>query len=531
MLDRTIKCVIWDLDETLWDGTLAEGDDVSVRPELARLVEELDSRGIVNALCSKNDYGEARRKLEDLGLWDYFVFPVVEFAPKGPSVKAMLEAMQLRPANALLLDDNPGNRNEVLYYCPEIGVADVNDPECLPALRDVLARTSGRSRRDQYRMLEQKHHAKKAYGDNKAFLEDSDITVCILRNPADLIFKERIVELVNRSNQLNFTNSRFSPAEFEDYVGGPESIHVHHGSILVYDRFGDYGMVGFYAFDERPVKRHLDHFVFSCRVMNMGVEQAVYRHLRSAHGLKRFAPLEHRAGEDASLRLIHSLDRHLEEYVVEKMDLPEEYSVSIVAGCTSGIIEHYLDESLKPARFDNYSLVEGGRIESVEAIVFAVYAEYPEGRWRDAGGFTPVRFADYLRRFLEQHRDRRVFLLAASEKYGGRRRGDRPGGKVATLLRPAVALYRLTGLRQVRFSHIRLCNALVRECAAGYPNVTVVEAGDHVRDRDEQIDPRHFDRVVIRRLAETISSSLRTDPVPAASQSVGFGSTFSPTSV
>ena len=71
--------------------------------------------------------------------------------------------------------------------------------------------------------------SKQQYVENTDFLKDSEITVCILRNPANMVFKYRIFELANRTNQLNFTKSRFSNLEeLEKYLGDENSVYIHH---------------------------------------------------------------------------------------------------------------------------------------------------------------------------------------------------------------------------------------------------------------------------------------------------------------
>ena len=73
MIDNKVKLVIWDLDETFWRGTLAE-EGMTLIEENAGKVRELSRRGIVNSICSKNDYDRVKAKLWSLGIWDYFVF-------------------------------------------------------------------------------------------------------------------------------------------------------------------------------------------------------------------------------------------------------------------------------------------------------------------------------------------------------------------------------------------------------------------------------------------------------------------------
>lgn len=113
---RQIKLVIWDLDETLWKGTLSEGD-VVVKEPIAEFLRNTLDMGIVHSICSKNDFRKTKDKLSELGLWDIFVFPSIDWTPKGVRVKETIENMGLRPGNVLFVDDNMQNLEEVKYYC------------------------------------------------------------------------------------------------------------------------------------------------------------------------------------------------------------------------------------------------------------------------------------------------------------------------------------------------------------------------------------------------------------------------------
>ena len=105
-LRESIKLVIWDLDDTFWAGTLSEGDVELLEANVA-VVRELNSRGIVNAICSKNDFAAVEQRLIAADrLWDEFVFPRIGWMPKGKAIAQLIDDMQLRPSNVLFIDDN-----------------------------------------------------------------------------------------------------------------------------------------------------------------------------------------------------------------------------------------------------------------------------------------------------------------------------------------------------------------------------------------------------------------------------------------
>lgn len=271
MTDK-IKLVIWDLDNTLWQGTLAEGDEPILFPERAELIKNLTSAGIVNSICSKNNFDDAKEVLSQMGLWDYFVFPKINFAPKGQMVQSILNEMHLRAANTVFIDDEVSNLQEVLFYNPEITV--LNQADCEKFFSELQIADdidSNHSRLNQYKQLEQKQQERKSFSSNEEFLRSSNI--CLEFVPVDRrdLF-DRLYELSERTNQLNFTKNRMTAEELTGLLKNP---NVETRMIRATDNFGDYGLIGFYSL----YQRNLIHFVFSCRIMNMGIEQFVYQYL------------------------------------------------------------------------------------------------------------------------------------------------------------------------------------------------------------------------------------------------------------
>jgi len=272
----SVKLVIWDLDETLWRGTLSETSTTLIEGR-AELLTTLVDRGVMVSVCSKNDLAVARRRLEELGLWDLVVFPRIDWLPKGPEVEALIEAAQLRPENVLFIDDNPLNRAEVAWQVPGIQVLDPAEPAFDGRMAEIVASgkdDAKRSRLAEYKVLEAKASAAETFGDNLEFLRSCDIRVHVTQRPvADA---ERIQELLARTNQLNYTKRRASLDEVRTLLADPE---VRSLAIRVTDRFGDYGLVGFGAVRGTGEDGAVEHLAFSCRILNMGIEQWVWHEL------------------------------------------------------------------------------------------------------------------------------------------------------------------------------------------------------------------------------------------------------------
>jgi FkbH-like protein len=280
-----VRAVIWDLDETFWGGTLTEGG-IFWREENADIVRSLARRGIVSSICSKNDFASILAVLEEHGMRDYFVFPSISWDPKGPRLKTLVETLQLRAPTLLFIDDNPMNRAEAENFVPGL---QVQDETIVPELLDHPL-LQGKPDPDmqrlaQYRLLERRRADQvQSGGDTDDFLRASGITVTIEHDLAPHL--DRAIELINRTNQLNFTKNRLAEDPADAEVARRElrtllaEYDVQAGILRVHDRYGDYGYCGLYVSQRYAVGApFLVHFAFSCRILGMGIETWLYRRL------------------------------------------------------------------------------------------------------------------------------------------------------------------------------------------------------------------------------------------------------------
>ncbi|MDS9466255.1 hypothetical protein RGQ15_01540 [Paracoccus sp. MBLB3053] len=338
-----IKLVIWDLDETFWQGTLSEGGATPVKAHL-EMIRVLVDRGIMVSVCSKNDHAAARARLVELGVWDLFVFPHIEWTPKGAAIKSMVERMGLRPANVVFLDDNHLNLQEVAFFCPDMACIDAagatdGTSEDLTALLD-LPECRGKDDRShkrlqQYKVMERREVEQQSTGlSNEDFLRQSGIELRIVTELDQRM--DRVHELINRTNQLNFTKQRVhTEAEKDELTALLRVPGVHAGLIEVRDRYGDYGIVGFFCIRRRFSGTTVHHFAFSCRTLNMGVEQWVWHHLGRPE-IEIVKPIANGLQEPAMVDWITQ---------VEDFGAPAEAamtrSVALVGGCDLQQVSFY----------------------------------------------------------------------------------------------------------------------------------------------------------------------------------------------
>ncbi len=278
---EAVRLVIWDLDETFWSGTLTEGG-ITYNQAAHDAVIALARRGIVSSICSKNDHDRVRALLTESGIWDYFVFPSINWQPKGPRLAALIRDIGLRPPTVLFIDDNPANLAEAQAHVRAIQTASET------VLADLLAdpRLRGKpdeplTRLDQYRRLQQRQaHAPASGADNTDFLRESRIVVRLEHDPE--LHMDRAIELINRTNQLNYTKARLPedrPAARAELMRLLRGFDRQFGILHVQDRYGDHGWCGLYVLQTGVDGLRLLQFCFSCRILNMGIETWLYRRL------------------------------------------------------------------------------------------------------------------------------------------------------------------------------------------------------------------------------------------------------------
>ena len=282
MFSEDIRLIIWDLDETFWEGTLTEGG-IKYNDENHELVINLANRGIMSSICSKNNYDQIKQLLIEQNLWDYFIFPSIDWTPKGPRIKSMVDTIGLRPPTVLFIDDNPQNLHQAADMVPGLNIVGPEYIRHIATHPQLQGKNDSKlTRLAQYKALESKELDRTHAGGSEAeFLRKSDIRVYFCYDILGNL--DRAIEIINRTNQLNFTKKRLpedqnqAKAELSELVS---RTNAHAALIRVVDKYGDYGYVGLYVMlRASDNKQTLVHFCFSCRTLNMYVEHWLYQYL------------------------------------------------------------------------------------------------------------------------------------------------------------------------------------------------------------------------------------------------------------
>ncbi len=276
-----VKCVVWDLDNTVWDGTYVETDDpdtLVLRDSVADMMKALDERGILQSVASKNDYDQVYPLLEKRGIADYFLYPQIHWGPKSGSLEQIAKELNIGIDALALVDDSVFEREQVAAVLPQVRVYDATEvpailsyPEC-----DVMVTAESRNRRAMYRAeAERRQVLQRGQGDVTAFLRECDLQATLF-TPQSEEQMTRCYELVLRTNQLNMSGKKYTREEFEGVLA--RAGHTAFG-LSCRDRFGDYGIVGFgqYRVDNGTVV--FTEFAMSCRVAGKFVESAMFTRL------------------------------------------------------------------------------------------------------------------------------------------------------------------------------------------------------------------------------------------------------------
>ena len=274
---KFVKCIAWDLDNTLWKGILVEDgvDAIVVNEDAVKLIKDLDRKGIVHTILSKNDHKNAWKALEKFGLAEYFIFPHINWQPKSGNLKAAAKEINIGLDTFAFIDDSPFERGEVGENLPMVRVfnaTEINDLSARPEFNPPVSAESSKRRASYQKEMQRVAAANAFEGDYNAFLKSCEIKLAMfdLLKASEEEYK-RCYELIQRTNQLTLAGRRYAEDEFKALVS---KSNLHAYGIRCLDKFGDYGIVGAVLFSVNGENAALEEFVMSCRVAKKKCEDA-----------------------------------------------------------------------------------------------------------------------------------------------------------------------------------------------------------------------------------------------------------------
>ncbi len=279
---KPIKCVVWDLDNTLWPGVAVEGDVNEAPPSpdasLIGIIKELERRGVVSSVASRNDPSMRELLLSHPELKAHIVAPQVSWEPKSGSLRRIADQLNLGLEALAFVDDNPFERAEVAYMLPQVLVLSPDElKEALdsPAFNAGSGTLESEHRAEMYRQEEIRRESEASFRGSRAeFLKWCEMNLEIA--PATDADLPRVLEMTERTHQLNSTGRTYYREELVERLHDPRWLMP---VARLTDRFGDYGLIGAALVDTEPPWPAsvwlIELVMLSCRVEGRGIPAAL----------------------------------------------------------------------------------------------------------------------------------------------------------------------------------------------------------------------------------------------------------------
>jgi FkbH-like protein len=296
---KIAKALVVDLDNTLWGGVIGEDGMQGIKlsaeypgaafQALQRVMLDLARRGILLAVCSKNNLEDAMEALEShpgmLLRPKNFAAMRINWNDKAQNLREIAAELNIGIDSLAFMDDNPVEREQVRAALPDVTVIEMpDDPlayvtvlrECMAFERLTLS-AEDQHRTSFYVAERERSQAEQAFQTKEDFyrylVQEAEIAPVL---PATLA---RISQLTQKTNQFNLTTRRYSEPQIEEMAAKPEWQVL---SIRVRDRFGDHGLVGVAITRDEKDACEIDTLLLSCRVIGRTVETALLSYLAQA---------------------------------------------------------------------------------------------------------------------------------------------------------------------------------------------------------------------------------------------------------
>lgn len=275
---QKIKLLVWDLDETVWHGTLLEDESVRLRENVPEILRALDARGILNSIASRNEHEIAMAKLREFGIHEFFIYPEINWNPKSTSIEKIGKQINIGFDTVAFIDDQSFEREEVKCALPDVLALDATELEGLVSRPEFIPRfitDESSQRRKMYLADAERNRAESDFvGPREEFLASLQMKFSIRRaREADL---RRAEELTVRTHQLNTTGRTYSYDELAELSMSDDYLLL---VAALEDKWGPYGTIGLVLVHRSKACWTIKLLLMSCRVIARGVGTIMVNHI------------------------------------------------------------------------------------------------------------------------------------------------------------------------------------------------------------------------------------------------------------
>jgi len=296
-LGITKKCIVLDLDNTLWGGIVGEDgfNGIKLGPEppgnafmeFQRVLLSLHKRGIILAINSKNNFEDAIKVIKEHPYMilkeEHFASMRINWKDKVTNMKELVQEINIGSDSLVFIDDDPVNREFVKSIFPEILVVDLsNDPSTYASTIEniidfsVLKITDeDKNRGKMYLKQKMISELEESTPDLQTFLSQLDLKI-IIKEVNEFTFP-RVSQLILKTNQFNLTTKRYQESDLKSMIQDSNFIV---GCAQVEDKFGDNGITGVFIIKKENKKEwRIDTFLMSCRIMGRDIEKGIMTYI------------------------------------------------------------------------------------------------------------------------------------------------------------------------------------------------------------------------------------------------------------
>ncbi|MGA1978279.1 MAG: HAD-IIIC family phosphatase [Bacteroidales bacterium] len=269
---QKIKCIVWDLDNTIWDGVLIEVgyNKLKLKPNIKEILIQLENKGVLHSIASKNSFELVMEALHFFDIDHFFLFPQISWIPKSLAIKEIANDIDIGLEAILFIDDSIFEREEVQTALPQVTVMDAlkyNDLLKMEAFQ-VPVTAESINRKQMYLVeAKRKENLEQYDGEYLDFLKSCDIELELL--PLIPEHFDRVYELTQRTNQMNFSGNRYQKEDIE-LISNNDNLDIY--VLRCSDKYGEYGIIGL-AIINKAENRLID-LMFSCRIQSKRIEHA-----------------------------------------------------------------------------------------------------------------------------------------------------------------------------------------------------------------------------------------------------------------